>query len=135
MSSPEITITQVARRAGIRPSAIRYYEGIGLLPIPARVHGRRRYDESVSRRLTIIAAAQGMGFTIAEIAVLLHGFDAETPASARWRALAEEKRPHIDALIGRAEAMKQMLDEMSHCDCLTLDACADALAARASVAS
>src|SRR5690349_5831998 len=103
MPSPDLTITQVARRAGIRPSAIRYYESIGLLPVPARVHGRRRYDESVSRRLTIIAAAQGMGFTIAEIGVLLHGFDADTPASARWRALAEEKRPHIDALIRRAK--------------------------------
>lgn len=132
MSSPELTISQVARRAGIRPSAIRYYESVGLLPIPARVNGRRRYDERIARRLMIIATAQAMGFTIAEIATLVHGFSADTPASARWRAFAGEKRAAIDALIQRAEAMKRMLEAVSHCDCPTLDACADAFAAHSS---
>lgn len=132
MSTPEFTITQVAQRAGIRPSAIRYYESIGLLPAPARLNGRRRYDESIARRLTVIAAAQGMGFTIAEIAILMHGFSADTPASARWQAFAEEKRATIDALIRRAEGMERMLDAVSHCDCPTLDVCADALAAHPS---
>lgn len=128
MSSPDLTITQVARRAGIRASAIRYYESIGLLPAPPRVNGRRRYDEGVLRQLTIIAAAQGMGFTIAEIARLFHGFGPETPASARWRALAEVKRRELDVLIGRAEAMRRRLEAALHCDCPTLAACADALA-------
>jgi MerR family redox-sensitive transcriptional activator SoxR len=133
MPSPELTITQVARHAGIRPSAIRYYESVGLLPVPARMNGRRRYDEkSIARRLTIIAAAQGMGFTIAEIATLMHGFSADMPASARWHAFAEEKRAAIDALIRRAEGMKRMLDAVSRCDCATLDACADLLAAHPS---
>ncbi len=134
MPSPELTITQVARRAGIRPSAIRYYESIGLLPVPVRLNGRRRYDESISRRLTIIAAAQEMGFTIAEIATLLHGFSAETPASARWRAFAGEKWTQMDTLIRRAEGMKRMLEGVSRCECLTLDACAEAFEARTSLA-
>jgi MerR family transcriptional regulator, redox-sensitive transcriptional activator SoxR len=135
MPASDLTITQVAQRAGVRPSAIRYYESIALLPVAVRVNGRRRYDESVLRRLTIIAAAQGMGFTIAEIALLFHGFSADTPASVRWRALAEEKRAHIDALIQRAEGMKRMLETALHCDCPTLDICADALAVCPSVAS
>ncbi|MGI8857169.1 MAG: MerR family transcriptional regulator [Thermomicrobiales bacterium] len=135
MSSSDLTITQVARTAGIRPSAIRYYESIGLLPVAARVNGRRHYDADVLRRLTIIAAAQGMGFTIAEIDLLFHGFDAETPASARWRALAEEKRASIDALIRSAEGMRRMLEVALHCDCPTLDICADALAACPPMAS
>ena len=135
MLSPDLTITAVAQRAGIRPSAIRYYESIGLLPVPARVNGRRRYDTQVLQRLVIIAAAQGMGFTIAEIAALFDGFSADTPASARWRAFAAEKRASIDALIRRAEGMKQMLDAVSRCDCPTLDACADALAACTPVVS
>ncbi len=135
MSSSDLTITEVARHAGIRPSAIRYYESIGLLPAAARVNGRRRYDADVLRRLAIIAAAQGMGFTIAEIDLLFHGFPAETPASARWRALAEEKRAFIDALIRRAEGMKRMLETALHCDCPTLDVCADALTSCPPVAS
>lgn len=135
MPSPDLTITAIAQRAGIRPSAIRYYESIGLLPVPARENGRRRYDADVLQRLVLIAAAQGMGFTIAEIAILFNGFSADTPPSARWRAFAAEKRPQIDALVTRAEGMKQMLDAVSHCDCLTLDACADALAAHTPVMS
>ncbi|MGN6810513.1 MAG: MerR family DNA-binding transcriptional regulator, partial [Thermomicrobiales bacterium] len=39
-----LTISAVARQAGLRPSALRYYEAAGLLPAPARVSGRRRYD-------------------------------------------------------------------------------------------
>lgn len=125
--TPDLTITAVAARAGIHPTAIRYYESIGLLPAPARVNGRRRYDERVLQQLAIIATAQQMGFTITEIDTLLHGFSAETPAWARWQLLAREKVPEIDALIVRAQAMKGLLERSLHCDCLTLDECARAL--------
>jgi len=101
----ELTIGGVARRAGVRPSAIRYYESVGLLASPPRVGGRRRYDPRVLRQLAVIGVAQQAGFTIAEIKILLHGFDAETSAAARWRALAERKLPEIDALIARAHEM------------------------------
>ncbi len=126
---PSLTITDIARRAGIRPSAVRYYESIGLLPLPLRANGRRRYDEGVLRHLAIIATAQHMGFTIAEISTLLHGFSAETPAWARWQMLAKEKLPEVDALIRKAEGMKQLLQASLACDCLTLDACVAALQA------
>ena len=43
-----ITIGEVARRANVRASAIRYYEQVGLLPEPVRVHGRRRYEQQPS---------------------------------------------------------------------------------------
>lgn len=68
-----------------------------------------------------------MGFTIAEIRTLLHGFSAETPAWARWQALARGKLPEINALIRKAEGMKQLLEASLACDCLTLDECAAAL--------
>jgi MerR family redox-sensitive transcriptional activator SoxR len=121
-----LTISAVAQRAGVRPSAIRYYESVGLLPPPARVSGRRRYNADVLPRLALIATAQRMGFTIAEIGTLMHGFDPNTPASARWQALAARKLPEIETLIARAQGMKQLLEEALHCQCLTLDACARA---------
>lgn len=129
MTSTDLTITDIARRAGIRPSAVRYYESIGLLPIPSRVNGRRRYDAGVLQQLAIIATAQQMGFTIAEILTLLHGFSAETPAWARWQTLAKEKLPEVDALIRKGEGMKRLLEASLACDCLTLDACVAALQA------
>ncbi len=127
----DLTITAVATQAGIRPTAIRYYESIGLLPAPARVNGRRRYDERVLQQLAIIATAQRMGFTITEIGTLLHGFSAETPAWERWQLLAREKLPEIDALIVRAQAMKELLERSLCCECLTLDECARALHSQA----
>jgi MerR family redox-sensitive transcriptional activator SoxR len=93
------------------------------------VSGRRRYDPEVLPRLTLIAMAQRMGFTLADIRTLLDGFAADTPASARWQVLATEKLPEVEALIARAQGMKRLLEEALQCGCLTLDACARALAA------
>jgi MerR family redox-sensitive transcriptional activator SoxR len=126
----DLTISAVARRAGVRPSALRYYESVGLVPPPRRVSGRRRYDPEVLPRLVLIAVAQRMGFTIAEIKTLFDGFAPDTPASARWQALAARKLPEVEAQIARAQGMKALLEEALQCGCLTLDACARALAAQ-----
>ena len=121
------TIGEVARRAGVRPSALRYYERIGVLPPPGRENGRRRYDEEVLRevldRLAIVRVAQQAGFTIAEIRTLLDGFSEDTPPSERWRVLAREKLPEVEALIGRAQGMKSLLERGLECECLRLEDC------------
>lgn len=133
MPSSDLTITAVAKRAGLRPSAIRYYESVGLLPASDRINGRRRYDEDVLQRLAVIGMAQAMGFTIAEIGTLLHGFSTETPAWARWQTLAHDKLPQIEALIRQAQGMKDLLERSLRCDCLTLDECARLLQTHACV--
>jgi MerR family redox-sensitive transcriptional activator SoxR len=127
----ELTIGEVARRGGVRPSALRYYERAGLLPPARRVGGRRRYDAGTLQRLAAIRAAQGAGFTLAEIRAMRDDGGADTPPSSRWRALAGRKRAELDARIARAEAMKRALDAGLRCDCLTLDDCALVAAARA----
>ena len=120
----EFTIGEVAQQAGIRASAIRYYESVDVLPAPQRINGRRRYDSRVFERLAVIQMAQQAGFTVAEIRTLFNGFPAETPASARWEALAQQKLVEVDALILRARAMKRVLEEeLLRCRCLTLDEC------------
>ena len=123
-----LTIGEVAQRAGIHASAIRYYESVEVLPAPRRINGRRRYDESVLQRLAVIQLAQQAGFTVAEIRSLFNGFTPETPASARWEALSRQKLIEVDALIRRAQAMKRVLEEqLLLCRCLTLDECAHCL--------
>jgi MerR family redox-sensitive transcriptional activator SoxR len=62
-----LTIGEVAARAGVNTSHIRYYEREGVLPEPARTGGQRRYDEAVLHRLAIIDVAQRAGLTLAEI--------------------------------------------------------------------
>jgi MerR family transcriptional regulator, redox-sensitive transcriptional activator SoxR len=124
----ELAIGEVARRAGIRTSALRYYERVGLLPAPKRVSGRRRYDESTVQMLRLIQLAQGAGFTVAEIQTLLHGFAPETPPAARWQPLARKKMQELDALIHRAQQMKRVLETGLNCGCLRLEDCAIVLA-------
>jgi MerR family transcriptional regulator, redox-sensitive transcriptional activator SoxR len=116
-----LTIGEVARRAGMRTSRIRYYESVGLLPAPERISGMRRYDQDILRRLGIIDVAQRVGFTLDEIRDLLgaeHGL-----AHRRLRRLAERKLAHIDELIVRAQAMRRWLEMTSACECESLDVC------------
>lgn len=121
------TIGEVARRAGVRPSALRYYERIGVLPAPGRENGRRRYDGRVLRevldRLAVVGVAQQAGFTIAEIRTLLDGFSEDIPPSERWRVLAREKLPEVEALIERARGMKRLLERSLECECLRIEDC------------
>ena len=73
--SPEFTIGEVARRAGVATSSIRYYERIGLLPEPDRLGGQRRYDADVLGKLGFIGVAQSAGFKLREIKELIDGVD------------------------------------------------------------
>lgn len=96
-----LTITEVSRRAGRRPSALRYDEAARLVDPPPRVGGRRRYDAGVLGRLAVIRLAQRAGFTVAETRTFLHGFAPAAPPPARWQALAAAKLPAVEALLAR----------------------------------
>ncbi|MEO7002170.1 MAG: MerR family transcriptional regulator, partial [Ktedonobacterales bacterium] len=120
----KLTISEVGRAVGLRPSAIRYCESTGVLPPPKRINGRRCYDNDVLQRLAIIQLAQKAGFTIAEINGLFSDFEADTPAMERWQALATQKLAEMEALIMRTQKMKHILEEsLLRCRCLTLDEC------------
>ncbi len=118
-----MSIGEVAQKVGVRTSAIRYYERIGLLPAARRISGRRYYDADVLPKLGVIQMAQRAGFTITEIQTLLHDFPVDTPPSVRWQTLAARKLVEINARIEEAHAMKDLLERALQCQCLDLDAC------------
>jgi MerR family transcriptional regulator, redox-sensitive transcriptional activator SoxR len=121
--SPELlTIGQVADRAGIRASSIRYYESVGVLPEPERIGGQRRYRPDVLTRLGFVAIAQQAGFSLEEIRELLDGSE-QARVSERLQALAKGKLPEVEELIERAEAMRGWLRAASECECRSLDLC------------
>src|SRR6266550_1365627 len=113
------TIGDIARSAGIRTSAIRYYEQIGLLPAPRRIHGRRQYTEDALLRLAVIRFARDNGFTLQEIRRLLAG----KPYSMRMRGLAAAKIRELGGTIERARVMQAILARALRCKCLTLEEC------------
>jgi MerR family transcriptional regulator, redox-sensitive transcriptional activator SoxR len=122
MDNVSMRIGEVAQQAGVRTSLIRYYERIGLLPAPDRVSGQRRYDASVLRRLAVIDVAQRAGLSLDEIGDLVRA--GNEPMSDQLRELAERKLPEIDALIDRAQRVREWLHTATGCGCQTIDECA-----------
>src|ERR1700761_9442837 len=99
MTDAELSIGEVAEKAGSSVSAIRFYEREGLLPEPERVGGRRRFGEGTVKRLGIIDVAKQAGFSLEEIRILLDSIDRGAPAHEQLRNLAARKLPEVDALI------------------------------------
>jgi MerR family redox-sensitive transcriptional activator SoxR len=123
-----LTISEVAHRMRLRPSAIRYYESLGLLPPPDRVSGQRRYDRTVLYRLAVIQQARRAGFRLDEIQLLFSGFRGGTRAEARWRRLADRKLRELNALTAQIRSMRVLLKRMhANCHCDTLEACGQAI--------
>jgi MerR family redox-sensitive transcriptional activator SoxR len=118
-----LTIGEVARLAGKRPSSIRYYEQIGLLPTAARVSGRRVYGADTVRTLAVIETGQRAGLTLEEIKALLAASPDDAVAIERLREVAERKLPEITALIERTELVRTWLECASRCECPNLDEC------------
>ena len=125
-----LTIGEVARKAGLQTSAIRYYEKIGLLPKTQRIGGQRCYETSVLNYLQVINVAKRAGFRMDEIRHLFHGFGRRIPAFHRWQVLAQRKITEMDDLIARARKMKLLLQKADRCKCLDLDECGKAFLAR-----
>jgi MerR family transcriptional regulator, redox-sensitive transcriptional activator SoxR len=119
----EMTIGELAERAGLATSTIRYYEDVGLLPRPARASGRRVFGEETLDRLLVIAFAKEAGFTLREIKQLFNGFASDTPAGQRWQKLATAKLAEIETMLARMETMKKLLREALRCGCVELEAC------------
>lgn len=118
-----LSIGEVARRTGIRTSALRYYEEAGVLPKPGRVSGRRVYDVDAIRRIDVLRFAQQAGFTLDEVKVLFQGFSATTPLGTRWQKLARTKLGELDTLSRQIERMKRALELGLKCGCVRIEDC------------
>lgn len=111
-----ITIGAFAKAAGVRTDTIRYYERDGLLPPPARTAaGYRLYDDSDLERVRFIRKAQGLGFTLSEIAALLALRASDTARAADVLDITERKIAESIARITElsriSAALKQLAEQ------------------------
>ncbi len=104
MDDAHLTIGDVARRAGVTTSRVRYYERRGLLPADARRSGQRRYRTESLRRLVFIGMLQDAGLSLDDIAGIL---DARTVAE--WKAIGRRRAEALDAEIDRLERARTYL--------------------------
>lgn len=115
-----MTIGQVASRAGLRTSAIRYYEEQGLLPRASRTAGKRIYEASILERLAMIELAKMAGFELREIRAVLSTGE---KAAVVWRKLGQAKHAELDRQVARLVRMKGVLARLLGCTCSTPDEC------------
>jgi MerR family transcriptional regulator, redox-sensitive transcriptional activator SoxR len=118
-----LTIGEVAARADIRASALRYYEETGLLRPVTRIGGQRRYDPSALERLAVIRFCQALGFSLAEVSELLTP-PRGTAQKHRWRTLVDAKVAELDEVLANTRAMKKVLLASRDCDCIDVEQCA-----------
>jgi MerR family redox-sensitive transcriptional activator SoxR len=122
-----LTISEVARQVGLAPSAIRYYEHMGILAPPHRVSGQRRYEPAAIYRLAVLQRARQVGFTLAEIRQLFFGFRKAAPASERWNKLSKQKLAELDEMMNRIRTMQEVLQRLQNCKCSALEQCGKAM--------
>jgi DNA-binding transcriptional MerR regulator len=114
-----LTITEVAAATGLAPSALRYYERKGLIAPAGRRSGTRVYEPDVLEDLALVDLCQQLGFTIAEIAVLVD----EHGPPRRWRDLAERKLEEVEAQLAFAQRAKTMLEHLLGCGHRSIETC------------
>jgi len=121
----ELAISDVARVFGLRTSAIRYYEQIGILPPAMRKNGQRRYNNTVLFRLAVVQRARETGFTLEEIRELFFGFPPGTPPPKRWHDLSQRKIAELRDRMKRLKLMEKLLKRVENCHCDALDECGE----------
>lgn len=104
-----MAISELARRTGLTPEGIRFYERVGLLPPPDRVGGRRRYTADDVERLVAIRLCRAAGFTIEEVRRILQG-------TGEWRPVVRAKLAQIEHQMALLAAVRDALQEAVDCD-------------------
>lgn len=120
-----IAIGELAKRAGLAASALRFYESEGLIASARSAGGRRYFPKAALRRVAFIRAAQSVGLSLDDIRAALASLpDKRTPTKADWEKLSRGWRPLIDARIAAMERLRDTLTGCIGCGCLSLKACA-----------
>ena len=109
-----LSIGELADKARVRASALRYWEERGLLPGAHREGRRRMWPATAVRRVALIKMAQRAGFTLAEITQLVTS-DTTPSATRQWREMAARKLPELDRHIAHAQALRQAVADCLEC--------------------
>jgi MerR family transcriptional regulator, redox-sensitive transcriptional activator SoxR len=119
-----LTIGEVASRSGLAPSAIRFYERVGLVAAERSEGNQRRFRRDVLRRIAFVRVAQRVGLSLDEIVTSLAALPSDrAPTAKEWQRLTRGWREQIDERIGILEALREGLTNCIGCGCLSLRHC------------
>ena len=119
-----VTIGEMARRAGVAASALRYYEQLGLISSERTAGGQRRYARATLRRVAFVRAAQTVGLSLDEVrAALARLPDERTPNKTDWNKVSGTWIRRIDERIAELQRLRETLNSCVGCGCLSLRTC------------
>jgi MerR family transcriptional regulator, redox-sensitive transcriptional activator SoxR len=124
MAENSLTIGELAHRSGVAPSALRYYERLGLIRAGRTGGNQRRYERAELRRVAFIRIAQQVGVSLEEIRTALDSLpESRTPTRADWARLSARWRSKLDERIAFIERLRDDLTGCIGCGCLSLQRC------------
>jgi MerR family redox-sensitive transcriptional activator SoxR len=121
-----MTISEVSRRSGVAASALRFYEGQGLIRSvrEGTTSGHRRFPRDVLRRIAFIVFAQRVGLSLAEIRDELARLPQDrAPTGREWSKLSATWTARIEERIAELERLRSSLTQCIGCGCLSLERC------------
>lgn len=117
MAGQAMPIGELSRRTGCNIETIRYYERIGLMPVPPRRGRYRSYGTEDVGRLGFVRRARELGFTLGEVRALLGLAVSEQASCAEVRVLAASHLKDVRARIADLKRMERVLaDSVRACD-------------------
>jgi len=120
----EMSVGQIAKRAGIKVSTLHFYEQKGLIESWRNNGNQRRYDRSVLRRIAVIKTAQQLGMSLQEIALAIQHFPKNhAPTDAEWAVMGDIWKSQLDERIRRLQLLRDNLTECIGCGCLSNSKC------------
>lgn len=124
MAERELTIGELSARSGVAPSALRFYETLGLVVSGRSSGNQRRYERSTLRRIAVVQAGKAAGIPLEQIRAALAALPSErSPDRSDWERLSRAWRDDLDRRIAVLEALRGRLTTCIGCGCLSIDRC------------
>lgn len=120
-----LTIGEVAERAGVATSALRFYEDRGFIHSERTAGNQRRFPRSVIRIVSVIKAGQAVGLDLADIQRALDELpEGRVPTKKDWSRMSRAWSAELDDRIAQMQRLRADLDGCIGCGCLSLQSCA-----------
>lgn len=120
----DLSVGEVARRAGVAVSALHFYERKGLIKAWRSEGNQRRYGRDVLRRVAVIRIAQQAGIPLARIKDALSALpDGRTPDARDWAELSARWRDDLNQRIRQLTDLRDRLEGCIGCGCLSMRDC------------
>ena len=124
MVQDSLTIGELSARSGVAPSALRYYERLGLIRAARTSGNQRRYERAELRRVAFVRIAQQVGVSLDEIRAALADLpDSRTPTRTDWERLSRHWQGRLEERIALLERLRDNLAGCIGCGCLSLKRC------------